>query len=545
MRMKFIKYSIISCCIVTSISLYWSPVLWVFTIIVPLVICGIYDMFQTRHALWSNFPVVGRGRWIMEALRPPFHQYFIETETEGGPINRMFRTVVYQRAKRALDTVPFGTKVDVYRVGYEWMDHSLGALHDKDLDHDLRVMIGGPDCTQPYRASLFNISAMSFGALSNNAILALNGGARIGGFAHNTGEGSISSYHLEKGGDLIWQIGTGYFGCRTKEGTFSEELFRENSTIDNVMMIEIKLSQGAKPGHGGILPAHKNTPEIAAIRNVEPYTQVDSPPTHTTFSTPREMIYFINKLRELSGGKPIGFKLCIGRRSEFVAICKAMVETGIKPDFITVDGGEGGTGAAPLEYTNSVGMPLREGLAFVIDCLMGFDLKKDIRIIASGKVLSGFHLVKNLALGADLCSSARAMMFALGCIQALECNNNTCPTGVATQDPNFTKGLIVSDKEQRVANYHAETVKSVVELLAASGLDSPGKLNRSHIHRRVSATKILRYDELFPYVATGSLLSPPYPDRFDQEMQESTADSFAPGSCIGFVDGELKRFCEL
>ncbi len=407
MRRKFIEYSIVTSCIAGVLAYFWSPALWAFAVITPLVICGVYDMLQTRHTLWRNFPVVGRGRWIMEALRPPLHQYFVESETEGGPVSRMFRTVVYQRAKRELDTVPFGTKVDVYRVGYEWMDHSLGALQEKDIDHDLRVMIGGPDCTQPYNASLFNISAMSFGALSNNAILALNGGAKLGGFAHNTGEGSISPHHLEKGGDLIWQIGTGYFGCRTKEGTFSEELFKEKVNHQNVKMVEIKLSQGAKPGHGGILPAHKNTPEIASIRNVKPYTQVDSPPTHTAFSTPLEMMHYIKKLRELSGGKPIGFKLCIGRRSEFVAICKAMIETGIKPDFITVDGGEGGTGAAPIEYTNSVGMPLRDGLAFAVDCLMGFDLKKDIKVIVSGKILTGFHIVKNLALGADLCNSAR------------------------------------------------------------------------------------------------------------------------------------------
>ncbi|MEN8264640.1 MAG: FMN-binding glutamate synthase family protein, partial [Nitrospirota bacterium] len=490
MRDIFIKYSIISICAVGLTAYFWPPVLLALWVIVPLVLCGIYDISQKKHTVLRNFPVVGHGRWIMELLRPPMYQYFVESDIEGVPINRMFRSVVYQRAKQEMDTVPFGTKVDVYRTGYEWMDHSLTAINAKTVDHDLRVTVGGPDCTKPYRASILNISAMSFGALSRNAVLALNGGAKIGGFAHNTGEGGISRYHLEKGGDLIWQVGTAYFGCRTKDGNFSEELFRGKSLHENIKMIEIKLSQGAKPGHGGILPAVKNTPEIAGIRGVEPHTQVDSPPAHSTFSTPIEMMHFIQKLRELSGGKPIGFKLCLGRRSEFVAICKAMTATKIRPDFITVDGGEGGTGAAPLEYANSVGMPLRDSLAFIVDCLTGFDLKKDIKVIASGKIISGFQIIKNLALGADLCNSARGMMLALGCIQALECNLNKCPTGITTQDQALTRGLVVTDKEKRVAAFHEETVKSVVELLAASGLESTEQLDRSHIYRRTSSSEI-------------------------------------------------------
>ena len=541
MRKKFIHYSIGSLCTVAITAYFWLPFLWLLAVIIPLIMCGIYDMLQTRHTLWRNFPVIGRGRWIMEMLRPPLHQYFVESDTEGVPINRMFRSVVYQRAKKALDTVPFGTRVDVYRVGYEWMDHSLAAIHANNLNYDMRITVGGPDCKKPYKASIFNISAMSFGALSKNAILALNGGALIGGFAHNTGEGGISPYHLEKGGDLIWQVGTGYFGCRTTDGKFSEELFREKATLEQVKMIELKLSQGAKPGHGGILPAVKNSPEIASIRGIEPYTQVDSPPTHSSFSNPIEMVRFIQRLRELSGGKPVGFKLCLGRRSEFVAICKAMHETGIKPDFITVDGGEGGTGAAPMEYSNSVGVPLRDGLAFVVNCLTGFDLKKDIKVIASGKVLSGFHLIKNIALGADICCSARGMMLSLGCIQALECNKNSCPTGIATQSQALTKGLVVADKEKRVANFHEETVKTVVELLAASGLDSTEKLTRSHIHRRVSATETKRYDEIFPYVTPGRLLEPPYPKRFEQEMQEASSCDFAPGVCVAYYGPKLKE----
>ena len=539
MRRIFILYSVISFLVIAIIAVVWPKVLWLYILLIPLVSLGTYDLIQTRHTLLRNYPLMAHWRWIMEALRVPMHQYFIEPETGGAPTNRMFRSVVYQRSKKQLDTLPLGTKVDVYRVGYEWMDHSLSALNESDIKQELRVLIGGSDCRQPYEASLLNISAMSFGAISQNAVLALNGGARMGHFAHNTGEGSISPYHLEPGGDLIWQIGTAYFGCRTKDGQFSEELFKQKANLANVKMIEIKLSQGAKPGHGGILPAAKNTPEIAKIRHVEAYTQVNSPSTHSAFSNPIEMMHFIKKLRDLSTGKPIGFKLCLGRRSEFVAICKAIVETGIKPDFITIDGGEGGTGAAPLEYSNSVGVPLRDALAFVVDCLMGFGLKKDIKIIVSGKIITGFHLLKNLALGADLCNSARGMMLALGCVQSLDCNKNKCPTGIATQNPRFTAGLVVADKKQRVANYHHETIQSVRELLAASGLDETKLLNRSHIHRRVSATETLRYDQVFPYIATGSLLQEPYPKQFEQEMKEATANSFRAKKCYANVDGEM------
>ena len=539
MRQIFMLAAVISLIAIAIIGVFWSVFLWAYIMVIPLVLIGIYDMTQTKHSLWRNFPLMARWRWIMEALRVPMHQYFIEPETGGAPTNRMFRSVVYQRSKKHLDTLPLGTKIDVYRIGYEWMDHSLSALRESEIKKDLRVLVGGSDCQQPYDASLLNISAMSFGALSQNAILALNGGAKIDNFAHNTGEGSISPYHLEPGGDLIWQIGTGYFGCRTQDGHFSDDLFKQKANLSNVKMIEIKLSQGAKPGHGGILPADKNTPEIAKIRHIEPYVQVDSPPTHSAFSSPIEMMHFIKKCRDLSGGKPIGFKLCIGRRSEFVAICKAMVETGIKPDFITVDGGEGGTGAAPLEYSNSVGVPLRDALAFVVDCLMGFDLKKEIKVIVSGKIITGFHLIKNLALGADCCNSARGMMLALGCIQSLECNKNKCPTGITTQNPRFTAGLVVEDKKQRVANFHHETIKSVRELLAASGLDQTKLLNRSHIHRRVSATQTLRYDQVFPYIVTGSLLDAPYPKQFEQEMKEASANSFRAKKCFANVDGEM------
>ncbi|MEH6358165.1 MAG: FMN-binding glutamate synthase family protein [Pseudomonadales bacterium] len=488
-------------------------------------------MNQTKHAIWRTFPLTGRGRWIMEFLRPFLRQYFFESEIDGAPINRMFRSVIYQRAKGDLDTTPYGTKVDTLRVGYEWIGHSMAARHIQKEEADPRIKIGGPHCSKPYQASILNISAMSFGALSNNAIRALNKGAKKGGFSHNTGEGSVSPYHLEHGGDLVWQIGTGYFGCRDKDGSFSPSLFQETATKDSIKMIEIKLSQGAKPGHGGILPADKNSEEIARIRAVEVGTEVNSPPAHTAFSTPLEMMEFIQQLRELSGGKPVGFKLAVGRESEFIALCKAMVQSGIKPDFITVDGGEGGTGAAPLEYTNSVGMPLREALAFICDALTGFGLKNDIKVIASGKTFTGFHLVKNLSLGADACNSARGMMVALGCVQSLVCNTNECPTGVATQDPALAAGLVVNDKAERIARYHQETVKAAMEIVASTGLNHPSDLNRSHIFRRVSQTKIMRYDEIYPYPEAGCLLGENYPEAFAQEMAEACADSFMPHHC--------------
>ena len=348
---------------------------------------------------------------------------------------------------------------------------------------------------------------MSFGALSSNAVLALGFGAKLDNFALNTGEGGISSYHLETGADLIWQVGTGYFGCRDGNGDFDKERFEQKAKLENVKMIEIKLSQGAKPGHGGILPAHKNTPEIAKQRDLEPYVQVDSPPTHSAFWDPEGLLDFITLLRDLSGGKPVGFKLSIGRKEEFIQICQAMVKSNIKPDFITVDGAEGGTGAAPLEYTNHVGMPLREALVFVVDTLNGYDLKDEIKIIASGKITNGMDIAKNLSLGADICASARGMMFSLGCIQALQCHKNCCPTGVATQDKKYSNGLVVSDKKQRVANYHKNTVKSFVEIIASAGVKPPSVLDRSHIFYRLSSTQYKRYDELFKPVVKGAYLT--------------------------------------
>ncbi|MFT4808340.1 MAG: glutamate synthase domain-containing protein 2 [Paraglaciecola sp.] len=529
MRRTFVMVNFAAWILMLLLSVKWPNVVWFSLLLMPISLIGLYDMYQTKHALRRNFPFIGRGRWIMEFFRPFLRQYFFESETDGVPISRMFRSVIYQRAKGAEDAVPYGTKVDTQAVGYEWIGHSLAAIDADKETLDQRIEVGGGDCLQPYSASVFNISAMSYGSLSGNAIEALNKGAKKGGFYHNTGEGSVSPAHLKHGGDLVWQIGTGYFGCRTKEGGFDADSFTKTAIKDNIKMIEIKLSQGAKPGHGGILPAHKNTIEIAEIRQVEPGTRVESPPIHSAFSTPLEMMQFIKQLRDLSGGKPVGFKLCIGRKSEFVALCKAMIETDIQPDFITVDGGEGGTGAAPLEYSNSVGMPLREALVFVVDVLIGFGLKKDIKVIASGKTFTGFHLVKNLALGADMCNSARGMMMALGCVQSLICHTNECPTGIATQNPALASGLVVGDKSTRIARFHKETVHATFDLVSSAGLSNPNQLNRSYIYRRVSQIEIQRYDEIYHNLTAGCLLKENcQPDLFGQEMKESSAESFMP-----------------
>ncbi|HQV06040.1 MAG TPA: glutamate synthase-related protein [Chitinophagaceae bacterium] len=505
-RQIFLLLSFIILAAIAGIYFIWKPVLWFLILFAPIILIGIRDIFQTKHAIKRNFPVIGNFRYMLEKVRPEIMQYFVETDTEGRPINRLHRSLIYQRAKKVNDTTPFGTQMNVYEIGYEWMDHSIYAINNADLEHEPRILVGGKKCKQPYSASILNISAMSFGALSKNAVLAMNTGAKMGRFAHNTGEGGCSPYHRQPGGDLIWQIGTGYFGCRTKEGNFDEESFRETACLDNVKMIEIKISQGAKPGHGGVLPGVKNTEEIAAIRHVEPHTDVLSPPGHTAFKDAEGLMHFIQRLRELTDGKPIGFKLCVGKKSEFIDICKAMLKTGIQPDFITIDGGEGGTGAAPIEFSNSLGMPLRDGLIFAIDTLRGYDLKKDIRVIASGKVFSGFHIARLIAMGADMVNSARAMMMATGCIQALQCNTNTCPTGVATQDKSLMKGLVVKDKAVRVANFHEETVKSFIELMAATGVRKPFDLKREHINRRVEMDKVMKYSEMYPDVEEGVYL---------------------------------------
>jgi glutamate synthase domain-containing protein 2 len=527
MRKIFIIGSIVVTALIIAWAFYWIDALFAFVLVVPIIYMGIADMIQTRQSIRRNFPVLGRLRYVFEDLRPKIQQYFVESDTDGSPINRNERSVIYQRAKKQIDTIPFGTQLNVYAEGYEWMTHSIAPKDFHKMDHNPRVKFGGSDCKQPYDMSVLNVSAMSFGSLSQNAILALNAGAKIGGFAHNTGEGGLSPYHLEPGGDIIWQVGTGYFGARTEDGNFSADAFQKNATKPSVKMIEIKLSQGAKPGHGGILPAAKNTPEIAAIRLVKPGTTVFSPPFHSAFGTPMELVLFIKKLRDLSGGKPVGFKLCIGRKAEFLSICKAMVQLKIYPDFITIDGGEGGTGAAPPEFTNYVGMPLLDALSFVDNALRGFGIRHEMKLIASGKILTGFHLVRAMALGADSCNCARAMMMALGCIQALECNKNTCPTGVATQDPYFMKGLVVEDKKVRVANFHKNTVESFVELIGAAGLDHPDKINRSHVYRRVFMNMVKTYDEIYPVIPEGSLLAGgDAPFDFEEYLNKASAEKF-------------------
>lgn len=505
-RKVFVVTSLFLTALIVTIAYYWPPILWSFIIILPLIILGLIDILQKKHTIRRNFPLIGRIRYILESIRPEIMQYFVETDTEGRPISRLFRNIIYQRAKKVNDTVPFGTQMDLYLAGYEWLDHSMYPTLKENIDPNPRITIGGKDCTKPYSSSILNVSAMSYGALSKNAVLALSKGAKKGNFSVNTGEGSISDFHLEGGGDLVWQIGTGYFGCRNHDGTFNPETFAKRATLENVKMIEIKLSQGAKPGHGGILPAEKNTEEIAKIRDVKPYTSVQSPPHHSAFNSPESLMQFIKLLRELSGGKPVGFKLCMGKKKEFIDLCKAMISTGIQPDFIAIDGGEGGTGAAPIEFSNSLGMPLRDGLAYAYDTLVGYDLKKDIKLMASGKILTSFHMARALALGADVCVSARAMMLALGCIQALKCNTNRCPVGVATQDKSLMKGLDVNDKYIRVANFQEETVKNLVDLIAATGITKVEDLNRIHINRRVSMSKTMRYDEIYPYKEAGSLL---------------------------------------
>jgi glutamate synthase domain-containing protein 2 len=528
MRNEFLVFSFLSLGFtLLGAYFFWPPLIWLLLALLPFIGLGFYDMVQTQHTVMRNFPVFGRGRYVLEELRPKLYQYFIESDTNGRPINRIYRSVVYQRAKKVRDTTPFGTQLDVYEEGYEWLNHSIAAKGAHALDQSPKVKVGNAACQQPYAASLLNVSAMSFGSLSKNAIMALNGGAEIGGFAHNTGEGGISSYHEKHNGDLIYQFGTGYFGCRTPEGEFSPEAFAARVASDQVKMIEMKLSQGAKPGHGGILPAAKNTPEIAKIRGVEVGTSVLSPPSHKAFSTPQGLMEFVEQLRELSGGKPVGFKLCIGSRSEFMAICKAMIEMEVYPDFIAIDGGEGGTGAAPPEFSNSVGMPFLDGLATAYDILQGFGIKKHIKLFASGKIFTGFHMFRAFALGADACYSARAMMLALGCIQALECNKNNCPTGVATQRPELVQGLVVSDKKVRVANFHQETIKNFVELLGAAGLEHSDQIARHHIYRRVSMQRVMRYSELYPELTEGCLLTAAnVPDAWQADWQLSRPDQF-------------------
>lgn len=467
---------------------------WMLIVTLPLLLLAILNIRQAKHAILRNFPVVGYLRYFFESIRPEIRQYFFESDLDGRPFNRRQRSIVYQRAKNEKQTVAFGLQTDPNAPGFEWVAHSVYPVSlGKE---DLRVWIGNHLCRQPYHASIYNIGAMSYGALSKTAITALNEGARRGGFAHNTGEGGISDYHLQ-GGDLIWQVGTGYFGCRDEKGRFHPLAFRKNALRPEVKMIELKLSQGAKPGHGGILPAAKNTPEIAAIRQVKAGTTIHSPAGHAEFDSPGGLVRFLQLLRELSDGKPVGFKICIGNRQEFIDICRAIKQSGYIPDFISVDGGEGGTGAAPLEFTDHLGMPLYEALGFVKQTLDEFELTKHIKILAAGKIITGFDILKALSLGASACYTARGMMFALGCIQALICDSGKCPVGVATQDPTLFKGLDPTDKGIRVFNFHSNTIRATKEMMEACGFSGVEDIHASRFFRRVDEQTIMSFEQIY------------------------------------------------
>jgi len=489
-----------------------------------LAVIGIVDLLQTRHAVLRNYPLSAHIRFILEQIRPEIRQYFLESEKDGTPFSRDERALVYQRAKQALDKRPFGTQNDVYASGFEWLHHSIAPK--LVVKEPFRVTIGGADCAKPYSASVFNISAMSFGALSSNAIRALNTGAKLGNFAHDTGEGGYSPYHRENGGDIIWEIGSGYFSCRNADGTFCAEKFEAAAESDQVKMVELKLSQGAKPGHGGVLPGAKVSPEIAATRGVPVGVDCISPSRHSAFSTPIEMMQFIATMRRLSGGKPTGFKLCIGHPWEFLAICKAMLETEIYPDFIVVDGKEGGTGAAPLEFADHLGMPLREALSFVHNALIGINARDRIRLGASGKIISAFDIARVMALGADWCNSARGFMFALGCIQSQSCHTDRCPTGVSTQDRARQRALVVPDKSERVYNFHRATVESLAELVAAAGLDHPNEFAPAHFSRRVSPHEVMSFAQLFPPLEPGELVAGSGDKRFEIPWAMASAKEF-------------------
>jgi len=488
---------------------------------------GVHDLLQTHHAILRNYPILGHMRFLLEFIRPEIRQYFMESESEAAPFSRAQRSLVYARAKGQSDKRPFGTQLDVDQAGFEWLTHSM-APTTIDSPH-FRLRVGNTACSQPYDISLFNVSAMSFGALSANAIMALNQGAKMGGFAHDTGEGSISRYHRIHGGDLIWEIGSGYFGCRDDQGKFSPERFVAQAREPQVRMIEIKLSQGAKPGHGGVLPAAKVTPEIAEARGVPLGADCVSPAAHSSFSTPTELLEFMQSLRELSQNKPVGFKLCIGHPWEWFGIAKAMLETRLLPDFIVIDGAEGGTGAAPLEFSDHMGMPLKEGLRLVHNTLVGIGMREHVKLGASGKIISSFDIARTLALGADWCNSARGFMFALGCIQAQTCHTGNCPTGVTTQDPQRQMALVVPSKAERVKQFHQNTLESFKELLQAAGLTSPDQLQAHHFSHRISHTETQTLAQMYPSLSQGALLKDSVaklPEPYKTYWGKASADSF-------------------
>lgn len=528
-KLRYLPYAVtvgIALALAMTVALWpqAGPGVWLLlALAVVLALLGSWDLLQSQHSLRRNYPLSARMRWMLEYIRPELRQYFFESDTGGRPFSREQRALVYQRAKNVNDNHPFGTEHSVNGAGYEWISHSI-APHAQ-AQPGFRVTVGGAQCRQPYAASVLNISAMSFGALSANAIRALNRGAKIGGFYHDTGEGGLSVHHAAEGGDLVWELGSGYFGCRSRDGHFDPERFADTARSEQVKMVEIKLSQGAKPGHGGVLPGKKVSAEIAAARGVPAGQDCISPSAHSAFSTPVELLQFVARLRELCGGKPVGFKLCIGHRSEFLGIIKAMLETQILPDFIVIDGGEGGTGAAPLELTNHVGMPLREGLIFAQNALVGAGLRGQLKLAASGKISSGFRLAANLALGADWCNAARGFMFSLGCVQSLHCHTNHCPTGIATQDPLRGKALVVADKAPRVASFHHHSLAALAEIVASAGLDHPAELQPQHLHRR-RANQVLSAADYYPWLQPGQLLDD-CPADWQPLWQHASASHFA------------------
>jgi glutamate synthase domain-containing protein 2 len=529
----FTRYTAFSLCVIAALAgiaagLFWTPGWILFGVAGLLTLVGVRDMVQTHHSIQRNYPVIGHIRWFAELVRPEIRQYLIEADEDALPFTRSQRSLVYQRAKGGAGDHPFGTLLDVYRNGYEYIGHSTCPSPRAD-PASFRVTIGGDQCAKPYSASLLNISAMSFGSLSANAIRALNSGAKRGGFYHDTGEGSLSPYHRECGGDIVWEIASGYFGCRTADGHFDPDRFAKQAASDQVKMIEIKLSQGAKPGHGGILPAKKVTKEISETRGVPMGEDCISPPRHSAFSTPTEMMAFITQLRTLSGGKPVGFKLCLGHPWEFMAIVKAMLSTGVLPDFIVVDGGEGGTGAAPEEFSDHVGTPMREGLLLVHNTLVGAGLRDKIKIGAAGRIVSAFDIARVIGVGADWANAARGFMFALGCVQSLSCHTNHCPTGVATQDLSRQKALVVTDKAERVYQFHRTTLSALADLLAAAGVAHPSKLGPHHLVRRVGGVEIRQFSELHTYLKDRVLIDGLCDDGFYASNWDlATPDSFDP-----------------
>ncbi len=504
-----------------------SPWGWLlFLLALPILLLGVYDWFQRRFTLMRNYPVAARIRWLFYDLRPFLRQYIVEDDLEGTPYSFEARNLVHLRARGQTDTQPFGSERNMDQEGYSWVSHSIAPASEPD-QHP-RITVGNEQTAKPYSASVFNISAMSFGALSPRAIEALNLGARQGEFYHDTGEGGLSKYHLKHGGDIVWEIGTGYFGCRDDKGRFDPDQFADNAQREQVKMTEIKLSQGAKPGHGGLLPGKKVTPEIAQARQVPAHQDCLSPRAHSAFSTPVEMLEFAARMRELSGGKPVGLKLCVGQPHEVMAVMKAMLKTGIYPEFIVVDGAEGGTGAAPQELSDWVGMPLIEGLVLVRNALVGTGLRRHVRLAASGKVYSGMGLAHNLALGADWCNAARAFMFSIGCIQAKRCHLGTCPTGITTQDKWRQRGLVVDVQAQRAARFHEKTVASLANIVAAVGLTHPRDLAPHHLSTRINAAEARAMGDVHTFVPANSLIDAPQETAYAHWWEAADADSFKP-----------------